>query len=869
MNNIEQNVDQETINPGLIGYYFEDDAFQNLLFIHVGEQNPLIQKAMINPDIQKVHSIRWIGRIKIYQTGPYTLTTQLTDNVVIQVHKQIIWKQGESSVILLEKNKIYDIVIEFRGNAKAFSKLPLFYTLDASAKKELPNTAFLFPDFSVLSKKPKGSDSSYFPKYNLIDDKRKQTNNIVPLDTDNDGITDEFELNGYTFKNQEIVPWDATLEGGQYKKYVSNPYRSHTVADPYTDFEKVAGLMPTATKIEARDPLVAAYPAVSVAMETLLFSKNEDVSAGNTGTQSKSVTNTDSGTTTVELSTELSFNPFAIVKATPKISNSWTKSTAVQNTDTSSWSSQIGINTAESAYLNANVRYYNTGTSPIYNLKPTTNFVLQNSDTSIATITAGPNQIGNSLGPGATYPALNLAPISLDKANEAGAVKISINKETLDLIQINKEILSLETTQNKGSYGTLNESGTLVISGEWEPIRTDIDTVCGVLILNNFNDQETLERRVGAKNPVDPEDLTPRITIQEAIQKAFYAEKTNGKLFYRNGKNQKKCIDESAVMVYIDEYTKSLLEAQFKGIPEEDQKIYEATWEIGMKIMISLPTIYFDFEDENNTGWNSIRLVDNAYTGVKGAGTLDKTYSYTKPLPPFDPYTTYGVKAYLKSNTPNAHEPITIYVKNQEDGSGDGAKKLVSIEKGKWSVLEYFFNTGSHPENYKYLGIKTRSSGGVTPFDDISLSKIRNNPVGESIIKNGDFSEGIKYWNYVEVIDGYARALGIPSQGFASMLSDNFEIKGKTKYILEFDLRLDPAVSKSDVFITMAYPNGSAVFFNTLIPAQREWTRHRFEVFASWGDTDAQFRAEDYRFDTKTFNITNITLYELLDTSDK
>ncbi|MGQ7173840.1 hypothetical protein ACUOCP_54280, partial [Escherichia sp. R-CC3] len=76
----------------------------------------------------------------------------------------------------------------------------------------------------------------------------------------------------------------------------------------------------------------------------------------------------------------------------------------VQDNSGDSWSKQIGINTDQAAFLNANVRYYNTGTAPIYEVRPTTNFILKNANQSLTTIKAGPNQIGNSLSPGDTYP---------------------------------------------------------------------------------------------------------------------------------------------------------------------------------------------------------------------------------------------------------------------------------------------------------------------------------------------------------------------------------------------------------------------------------------------------------------------------------
>ncbi|MDT2276234.1 hypothetical protein P7H20_17320 [Paenibacillus larvae] len=42
------------------------------------------------------------------------------------------------------------------------------------------------------------------------------------------------------------------------------------------------------------------------------------------------------------------------------------------NTSGQDWQHQLELNTGQSAYMNANVRYYNTGTAPVYNLVPTT-----------------------------------------------------------------------------------------------------------------------------------------------------------------------------------------------------------------------------------------------------------------------------------------------------------------------------------------------------------------------------------------------------------------------------------------------------------------------------------------------------------------
>ncbi|PGH78279.1 hypothetical protein CN899_29040 [Bacillus thuringiensis] len=67
---------------------------------------------------------------------------------------------------------------------------------------------------------------------------------------------------------------------------------------------------------------------------------------------------------------------------------------------------------AEAAYLNANVRYFNSGTAPIYETKPTTNFVTQPSGDAQYTITANANSTALSMGPNETYPEGTKAPIT-------------------------------------------------------------------------------------------------------------------------------------------------------------------------------------------------------------------------------------------------------------------------------------------------------------------------------------------------------------------------------------------------------------------------------------------------------------------------
>ncbi|MED2647555.1 hypothetical protein P4213_27950, partial [Bacillus thuringiensis] len=70
------------------------------------------------------------------------------------------------------------------------------------------------------------------------------------------------------------------------------------------------------------------------------------------------------------------------------------------------WGTSTGntsqFNTASAGYLNANVRYNNVGTGAIYEVKPTTSFVLDNN--TFATITAKSNSTALSISPGESYP---------------------------------------------------------------------------------------------------------------------------------------------------------------------------------------------------------------------------------------------------------------------------------------------------------------------------------------------------------------------------------------------------------------------------------------------------------------------------------
>ncbi|HEF1856734.1 TPA: RICIN domain-containing protein [Bacillus cereus] len=712
---------------GLLGYYFYDNQFNDLAYIHpqtsseLYTQDHILKVSKSKDKTKNIQSSRWVGYIKPSQTDEYQFFTSADANVIIQLDEQIIINNAPmKQKIKLEKDKLYEITIEYRGNT---NELELFWSTSNSKKQKIPNANLIAPNFSEkISTSSHNRGQDLIPNQNLFEKNKNIESNYnenALQDTDKDGIPDEWEQSGYTIKNGALISWNDSYSNEGYKKYVSNPYQARTAQDPYTDFQKVIGYMPAATKEEARDPLVAAYPAVGVGMEKLIFSKNENVAEGTTNTKSTSTTKTNSNTNTVELGAKIGFTDKGIsFDLSPKYAHSWTSSTAVQDTNGDSWSKQIGINTDQAAFLNANVRYYNTGTAPIYEVRPTTNFILKNANQSLTTIKAGPNQIGNSLSPGDTYPKQGQAPISLDKANEAGTTKISLTANQLDSIQSKSETIDLETTQSSGQYGVLDPvNGNLVTdsSKQWDYIRSNIDATSGSLILETGN--ETLERRVAARNVNNPEDRTPEITIKEAIKKAFGAIEKEGQLYYKEQKTGKEIpIHESAINIVVDTKTQQDLNAQLQQAP--NKSVYDLTFKRGMNITLHTPIAYDNFELSN--GWYYTYHVYGGHTGKRSGMVSPNITAYRQESLTLKPYTSYTIKAWVKSESLGNHT-VSVHVDNQA-GKGQGLNQELQLKGNGWEMIEIAFNTGNHPEYFKDLAIGNKGNTNLY-FDDISITQ--------------------------------------------------------------------------------------------------------------------------------------------------
>ncbi|PGH79631.1 Iota toxin protein Ib [Bacillus thuringiensis] len=861
-------------NPnGLVGHYFKDATFTGLSYIQVGEKNTLMKKEKESKEdipLEKAQSVRWNGTIKPDQTGEYKLFTSASKDIVVQVNGEtVLKKDGQENIeqsIKLEKDKSYEIKIEHKIDAaNPSAELKLSWSIDNKEKEPIPEKNILSPNFA---EKAEADTNPLIPDHSLFNEKQRILFPPKDTDTDKDGIPDGLETDGYTFNGLQIIPWNGLLGELGYKKYVSSPFKLKTAADPYTDFEKVTGHIPEATKYEARDPLVAAAPAVTVNMEKLLMSKNENVSEGTSGTHTVGTSTTTSNGFSLGGNAGRTNSPkgwFAGITGLFSYNNS--KSVTRETSDSESWSSTIGINTAEAAFLNANVRYHNNGTAPIYETKPTTNFVMQPSGDSIFTVTSGPNVIGNSVGPGETYPKAGQAPISLNQANPTATVNIVIDAPTLDALQTGTETLDLETTQTDGRYGIIDSNGNLVQneSQKWSPILTDINTASGGLILTDSQaNGAILERRVAAKNPNDPNDQTPEITIGEAIEKAFNAKKINGKLYYTNQDGKNVSLDEGSVHLITDESTQEKIENQLENLPLERQHVYNAKWERGMNLELITPDTIYDFENALNLGWSNILPSLDAYTGLGGALTTSGA-SASKQLD-LKPETSYVVKAFVK-NPDIVQKNVSLFV-GKYSGSNPvpNDAKVTQVIEGSdhnWHEMELYFNTGDEPESYRTLTISA-GVGKSIEFDDVSIKELSNPFTEYNFIKNGTFEEGGLYWN----VENGASIIGTHNvflpYANSAINSDLFEL-GRGYFVGGSGQN---SVSKSHpVKISLHKENGTeidSVVQNSIVPFDGTYPPTYFKLTNISDATKVYLRVSAME-DSSDLGVSNISLRKLID----
>ncbi|HDR3452152.1 Vip1Fa1 (plasmid) [Bacillus thuringiensis serovar morrisoni str. 4AA1] len=721
----QENQKNEMDRKGLLGYYFKGKDFNNLTIFAPTRENTLIYdletaNSLLDKQQQTYQSIRWIGLIKSKKAGDFTFQLSDDEHAIIEIDGKVISQKGQKKqVVHLEKDKLVPIKIEYQSDkalnpdSQMFKELKLFKINSQKQSQQVQQDELRNPEFgkektqTYLKKASKSSLFSNKSKRDIDEDIDEDT------DTDGDAIPDVWEENGYTIKGRVAVKWDEGLADKGYKKFVSNPFRQHTAGDPYSDYEKASKDLDLSNAKETFNPLVAAFPSVNVSLENVTISKDENKTAeiASTSSNNWSYTNTEGASIEAGIGPEglLSFGVSANYQHSETVAKEWgtTKGDATQ------------YNTASAGYLNANVRYNNVGTAAIYDVKPTTNFVLDK--TTLATIKAKENATADHIIPGNSYPEKGKNGIAITTMDDFNSHPITLNKQQLDKLLYNVTPLMLETTQVEGTYKKKDVDGNIITGGTWSGVTQQIEAQTASIIVDTG--EGVSEKRIAAKDYDDPEDKTPSLTLKDALKIGYpeEIEEKNDLLYYKG-----KIISESSVMTFLDNGTSEKVKKQIEdktGKFKDVQHLYDVKLTPGMNFTIKLASIYDSVD--NFSGSQSLGAL-NSISKVAGGNTGKNQYqssssnayislsSSTKGE--LNKNTTYYLSMYMRADADT--EP-TIELKGEK--STIKSQKVKLNNKGYQRVDILVENTESNPIHQIYVHGNNKTN---VYWDDVSLTEV-------------------------------------------------------------------------------------------------------------------------------------------------
>ncbi|EJC3746269.1 hypothetical protein MYY11_002669 [Enterococcus faecium] len=711
----QQNIPQETKEKaedrnGLLGYYYKGNNFNDLTLLAPTRNNTLLYNQetanqLLNPNKQIYQSIKWTGFIKSKETGNFTFSLSDDQQEIIEINGKVVSKNGEGKQpVSLEKGQLAAITIfyspttQLNLESKQSKELKLIKTNEEKQSLPVQQEELFNPNFR---------DTKSFQQARI--DEHKVMDIDEDTDTDGDAIPDLWEQNGYTIKNKVAVKWYDALADDGYIKFMSNPLESHTVGDPYTDYEKAARDLPLANAKETYNPLVAAFPSVNVSMEKIILSKDENLSNSVGSNSSNNWTYTNTEGASVEAGggpLGLSFGVSANYEHSETVGVEWGHSTE----DTSQF------NTATAGYLNANVRYNNVGTGAIYDVKPTTNFVLD--DVTIATIKAKDNTSALSLTPSESYPKKGQNGIALTTIDDFNSHPLTLNKQQLDQLLANEPLI-LQTTQTDGIYKIKDVNGNIVDGDRWAGVADQIHEKTASIMVDTG--ESVSEKRVAAKDYQYPEDKTPSLTLKEALKLAYpEINEKDGLLYYND-----QPIYESSVMTYLDKNTANEVKSQLNATsgPFKDvHKLYDVKLTPKMNFTIKLATLYDGGEVPHALGnWY---YTYNPFGGDANTGTKYYHSAHTEASLVLDSNAksklaknrNYYISLYMK---PEADTDPTIIVKGER--ANIISKKVQLSSKGFQRIDILVSNMERNPINQLFI---VGDGNTDISWDDVSFTEV-------------------------------------------------------------------------------------------------------------------------------------------------
>ncbi|EJQ43583.1 hypothetical protein IEQ_04911 [Bacillus cereus BAG6X1-2] len=660
-------------------------------------------------EFKRIQYVRYADDFLIGIIGSKKDAETIKKDLTLFLQEKLLLELSQEKTLITHSSKTarflgYDISIEIRieyvreEDTNKDIDMQLYWETDKLKKEILPQKYIFSTDSS--KKERTAANKSLANKnlfgYELSDDEEEEN---IDLDTDDDSIPDVWEMKGYTIKGMIAVEWKDSLTAQGYKKYVSNPFKSNTAGDPYTDYEKAANKMDSATNKVARNPLVASYPSIGITMDNFTISKNNDISQTTGEDTSTSLTKGTSNSTTYETSkgidvtatesVEVSMTPSASVSlSVSKTFNESNSTTATVDESTTAstgntWSESIGINTAESAYLGARVRYINTGTAPAYQLKPDVTLGMGTNHTLTSGI-VDEKYKANILNPDSVFPKKESLPILVNKHEN---MPISINFDQLKELEKKKE-LRLDSTQ----YDAVVSPNGIGAMEKWEKFTNDIEHTTAKMIF--VTPDEAVERRIAAQtDPTDPEDKNPEIDVEQALEIGFEKLKKT-----ETGYQYGDYTFDKLHMIY-DEDTAEKFKEQASH--QKDEKLDPNKMKLNAKMNMQISpdglvtntktkkTYYFengrmaDFYDgaEDNSNplgeWTNSKLELDGKNSNSGIGNY---YSYGD-IGEGTSYTTLFFKdEILKKINPNAKYNVSVSLKEDPLFPNPPENKMVKIQ---------------------------------------------------------------------------------------------------------------------------------------------------------------------------------------------
>lgn len=708
----DEKTQTKTFPIGFLGYYYYGRNFNKPAFISLGQEGNLKASTShlieLEDNGRQIQSARWIGQLKVETEDDYLFSTVDDEHLVVKIGDRIVIQEGEVTQICLQEG-IYEVEIEYQtaeANDCIFD-LQLCWKGTQVNEEVISSELMRRPEFDRDKR-----EVELIPEEGLLK-RRAQTGLDEWLDTDGDGIYDLWEINGYTVENAVVVEWKESYEKLGFTKFTSNPNRAHTAHDPYSDLEKASGQVDEGMSWEARHPLIAAVPAISIGMEQIILSRiiSETGQVGQSASRATSSSSTTSNTEGVDAQAGFSFTRGPSASATAHFSHTSSQTVEERVAIDKTWSESININKGESANLNANIRCFNTGTGVIYNLKPTVNFVLDGK--TLATVTAQLNQQASHLAPDASYPARRLSPMALNTLDEFSSRLIPLNFDQVQTLDAGVR-LRLETTQFSGEFIRRDANGGNIRSGSWDSFIPQIERTSAAITLN-IGEGEAIERRLAARNPRDPNDRTPELTLGAAIKLAFRTrEGMGGRLYYTHERTGNEvAIDENVVHLVMDKNTEKEVKSQMET--KKLANVYDVIIRPQMGIQILTAMSIADNDDHRP----KIEGVEDTDRGVNGKGykmnSSKGAYQYFNKKT-LKPKTAYVFSWFAKTDSGTATILWTLGLKGRE--------VQLSAQYQRYSII---FVTGSKLDSYDRLQFEILEKvGGVAVFfDDVSIIELK------------------------------------------------------------------------------------------------------------------------------------------------